>query len=191
MILIDDDLLAIWYIHLPRKDQDGDMLASLRRRSPTELEIIWRFRYYETPGPWDGLDRKNWYGGTTTSALDEAVAKMRVLLDLLSSMAPGSKVYECLRGSRGTDEFMAAFSRMPFVHMKEGKDAEEWARTHKPEPYRAPLPVHYMPSGTHRTACPIEIIGTNVTADAGQVTCRRCAKHVDVIAHRNNSSRAK
>jgi hypothetical protein len=184
-IVIDDNLLAIWWIKLPPA---SDLLCSLIRRSPTECEIVYRFRYYETESAWDGLDRKNWYEGIVTAPPEEVIPKLREMFGVLSVAAGGSKVYELLRGERSTDQFMRAFARMPFVHMKEGEELKKWEKEYEQRkaPYRAPLPLHYSPDGGDKAACPIEVIGTNITTEPGDVTCKRCAKHRAVVEYRNN-----
>jgi hypothetical protein len=195
MITIDENLLAIWWIALPSMAKPGtneaDLLCSLARRSPEECEIIYRFRYYETKGAWDGLDRKNWYDGVVKQQPEEIIPHLRAMFEKLSALAGGSKVFEIVRGDMTIPQFIDEFAKMPFVHMKSGDDAERWLKEHEHQqraqtPYRAPLPMHYAPNGGHRIACPIEVIGTNITAEPGDVTCKRCAKHADVVNYRNN-----
>jgi hypothetical protein len=191
-IVIDDNLLAIWWMAIPSRlrpdTNESDLLCSLVRRSPEECELIWRFRYYETKGAWDGLDRKNWYQGVVKDPPEEIIATLRVLLKAMSEKAGGNQVYEIVRGDMSTKEFTERFMKMPFVHVKDPKEAEEWERErHQRQPQRAPLPVHYVPSGSNVSACPVEIIGTNVTSKPVDVTCKRCAKHRDVIEYRNSS----
>lgn len=115
-IELTERLLGIWFVEC---DEKTDWLGSLERDEEKGGVIFtYRFRYYVDDKSFDSKDRKNWtsfhIGGESG---EKAVDVVRKLCVHLSTVDDG-KIYECLMGDGGMDEFMEKFEQMPFAKVK-------------------------------------------------------------------------
>jgi hypothetical protein len=113
----------VWYVAFEGKDW---MLALTREGD--RFRVDYRFRYYHHPqDPWDGKDRKNWFGGVSDSTFtrDEAISKARLMATITMIAGGGSAVYECVRSLDETvDEYFERFMQLPFVHARRCTEEE-------------------------------------------------------------------
>jgi hypothetical protein len=118
-ITIDENSVAIWYIHL---DENTDWLAGLSLKG-AELELLYRFRYYDANDPdnepFSGKDRKSWTRVTIKETKEEALNKIREIVCKLEQ-ASGKKADELLMrdGPHRVERFANALSRFRWAHAK-------------------------------------------------------------------------
>lgn len=128
MAEIDENILALWFVSLPDGLNSGDWLASLHRMPGADTLILnYRFRWYETEGAWDGLDRKSMYRGTLTASVNEAIDKVSNMSRIVAQQS-GSERWELIRGKMPLDEFERKFTALPFVHSRTISEEEAKAR---------------------------------------------------------------
>jgi len=125
---MDDTIRAIWYISLEPKT---DWLLGLQKKKD-HWEINYRFRYYNSDDPFDKDDTKNWYGGTFSKnmAETEVIEKLRMMFSVLQTKS-GEKGYELIRGTGSFDDFLDEFKTLPFVHMSDPMNKEEFEEYEK------------------------------------------------------------
>ncbi len=126
MIMMDDTIRAIWYISLTANQ---DWLLGLHEEED-QFVFHYRFRYYSSDDPFDKNDKKNWYSGRIqknhkNGTLPNVVKHMRELFALLEEKT-GEKGYELIRGEGDFDTFLEEFKTLPFVHMSEPMNKEQY-----------------------------------------------------------------
>lgn len=131
MIEFDESILGIWFVQL---SAESDWMAALHQHESGGVKLLYRFRYYETRGAWDGLDRKKWYEAKLSERdARTACAKMNGVATHLAHAADNAACYACVRGERSLEEFTDYFLTMPFAHAKFEGEAEEWLRKRHPD----------------------------------------------------------
>lgn len=120
MVTLDETIVGIWYVQM---NEVSDWLASIST-IPGEQDkhaLVYRFRYYTDAegAAFDSDDIKSWYRGLITGNRERVIEVMREAALLMSAIStvPDVTPYECIH-SGTMDEFMDAFSKLPFVHMK-------------------------------------------------------------------------
>ena len=115
MIVIDDNLLAVWQCQIA---DDQDFLGGLSRTPDGGFEINYRFRYYR-----DDLltmfskDDKHWYRCTIKPGLplEVAITPMRALLKTIEAQT-GNVGRELIRDNHPTEWFMQEMSKWGNIH---------------------------------------------------------------------------
>jgi hypothetical protein len=116
-----DDLLGAWF-YQDRGTRDWMLFL---RRVPEGLELISRFRYYETEGAFDGLDRKNW-----SCRLLETTDPTKAIYNIRRMMVAVERKFGCeykselVRGNTSREEFLDRFKSLPYVHVMPAAGAQ-------------------------------------------------------------------
>jgi len=122
-IILDENLIAIWYASL---DEESDYLQSLSR-TDNGWDLTYRFRYYNSPDPWDKEDTKNWYSGKLSNkdkTESEVIETLSKVFEIIKIRAEGD-CYILLRGEGDHKSFMKEFMALPFVHQKTQEEYEK------------------------------------------------------------------
>jgi hypothetical protein len=121
-IEFDDSIRAVWYVQL---NAEADWMCGLNK-ADDGFRVQYRFRYYETLGAWDGLDRKNWYRAELKGeSPDQVIEAMRKMIAVMQDKGAGQS-FELVRDADETVEaFLTRFTAMPFAH-KRTLTKEEW-----------------------------------------------------------------
>lgn len=122
-IVIDDNLIGIWYTMTGEKD---DYLLSLSRRPEGGLQMCGRTRTYVSDDPWEENDKKNWHTFITKESDEEKAADVcREMVVGVSRIAVATKrlrepakIWELMKGKSTLEEFLKAFQKLPFAHVK-------------------------------------------------------------------------
>ena len=120
----DDYIIGCWFAGGPK----SDWLAHLYARKG-EIVGKYRFRYHKDDKAFDSQDEKNWYQVGPLEDTSENRAKTAEAFTIMyeASYAFGFEEGDHFEG--GTpEEFMEWFTSRPFVHVKEGKEADEYLR---------------------------------------------------------------
>ena len=123
-IKLNESIVAIWYADL---SEDSDYLMSLSRIDDG-WDLVYRFRYYNSPDPWDEKDTKNWYRGKLSnenSTEAEVLATLNKVFELMKLRADGRDCYVLLRGEGDFKTFVKEFQKLPFVHQKSQEEYEK------------------------------------------------------------------
>lgn len=120
-ITFDDSLQAIYFL----SGRNQDWMAGVNTNPDGSISLRYRFRYYDPFEPdndaHSGKDRKHWRqmdsgpGASLQDALD-AMQKIMATLEAAGYKPKDGLSCTLIRGSMTTDQFMAAFSELPFVH---------------------------------------------------------------------------
>lgn len=114
--------MGIWYCQLA---DDFDVMWSVSRDPEGGYKVTGRTRqYHSQDDPWDGKDRKRWFGGKLFATTDEeAISRSR---DHMVTLTGGFAMtfepdrvpvlYELVRGSASVDEFAEKLRQMPWAH---------------------------------------------------------------------------
>jgi hypothetical protein len=125
-IVIDENLVAIWFIDLPPAE---DYLMSLSRVPNGGMRFVYRVRHHspQSTDPFDEHDDKSWHTFETDDpnvekAISAARSMARGLLGVAAAIHGGKapeKVYEFIRKPGVSAEaFMEEFMKAPFVHVQ-------------------------------------------------------------------------
>lgn len=120
MIELDDSLEALWFIDFEK--QPVDLMAALKRATDERgerFEFIYRFRYYvDADCTSNSKDKKSWrHSVIQQTSLQSALKTIALVLEAIAGKR-GGKLYSCLRNGRTTDDLMAEWKTMPFVHVQ-------------------------------------------------------------------------
>jgi hypothetical protein len=120
-IEIDENIMGIWYVKL---SSDLDLMLALLRDGKG-YKIKGRTRQYDSPtDPWDGKDRKRWFGGSFVAADDDTALKnahrhmVTVSLSFARVFTPPEPpvLFELRRGNMSVEEFGEKLRSMPWAH---------------------------------------------------------------------------
>jgi hypothetical protein len=121
MIVIDDNIVAIWF--MPTADQQDWLCAISEIEPDKKYKIVYRFRYHvDEKNPFESDDRKSWYEGSFTGTRHYAISSMReVVKTMWAATGRGPHKtwpYEIVK--TGTlEEFTKKYLDAPFVFVKE------------------------------------------------------------------------
>lgn len=110
---LNEEILAIWVLDV---SEASNLLVGLSRH-PMGTRLQWRMRYYEPGTPPDSPDEMHWYEEISSDSPEEVIEKVRAALKEQSPSAMGSP-FELIRGNGTLKEFIEAFKRAPFVHVR-------------------------------------------------------------------------
>jgi hypothetical protein len=116
-MILDDNLLAVWFVTLPNSLPEADYLASLTRLPDGKLKLEYRFRYYVDNRAHDSADRKRWHSSITDRSVTEVIAMCSGVARSLAATS-GGEWWELLRGTKSFETFRDELLMMPFVHVK-------------------------------------------------------------------------
>jgi hypothetical protein len=114
-IEISENTLGVWFVSWGSADWMGGLW-----RTPKGPAGAYRFRYYRDTEAFNSKDEKSWYDlNPSDLAQDEGewIAAMSKLSEVITHAQEGQR-WELLRGSMSVDEFMEAFKKLPFAHVK-------------------------------------------------------------------------
>lgn len=124
-INFDDTLQAIYFL----SGRDQDWMAGINQQPDGTLTLSYRFRYYDPADPGNdahsGKDRKSWTHmsskpGTPLQESLDAMQKIMSTIEDAGYVPKGGISCTLIRGSMTTEQFMEAFSELPFVHKQTG-----------------------------------------------------------------------
>ncbi len=119
MIVLDEKIVALWYLSTILNGQDW--LAAVRELVPDEkYELTYRFRYYngdQSKNPFEDGDKKNWYRGELSGTRAYVLSCIRVMAKEMEKWASGGPLYE-LVNDKGLDDLTRRLSDMPFTYMR-------------------------------------------------------------------------
>lgn len=108
-------ILDIWFLGWGT----GDWMGSVSKNKAGDFEIEYRFRYYKSKDAWDGMDEKNWYGGSTTERdEDKIIANMNGALAALKSARQEKCESDCVLVRGGTKKLLEAIKGKDWIHIK-------------------------------------------------------------------------
>jgi hypothetical protein len=101
---------TMWFV----EGGDKDALWALHKDPGGVWELIWRFRYYNSPDPFDETDMKSWYHATHPPEATEVeiIKKVDCLLDLMLKLGFGPRVHKLvIRSDKCSEQFAALFTQ--------------------------------------------------------------------------------
>lgn len=125
-----DYILAMWIVCLPGI---RDWMATITRPDGDETKpwrLEYRFRYYNDSKVWGSQDKKSFYAGELDPETSEekALEAGNVVMNQLMKIGFGSeKEFNEIKG--GLDKFIEVCRNSKYMHIKEGKEAEEYVKT--------------------------------------------------------------
>ena len=121
-IVIDDNILAIWYSTLGETE---DYLMAISRHEGG-IKFVYRVRHYNSDDidPLDDKDDKTWAEfGTNDPDEQKAIGAAREMVKGLIGLAAGlgrvrlpHKIYELVRGDDSVEQFAKKLMAAPFAH---------------------------------------------------------------------------
>ena len=122
MIEIQDDVLTvcIWFANIP--GVEGDWMGCVSKKDGQPTSIKWRYRYYNTPEPFDNKDKKNWYSATTEEPIEVTTDKIKKLIWAADTFR-GTKTDFILINARG-EAVLEKIKDKPWFHMKKVTDEQ-------------------------------------------------------------------
>jgi hypothetical protein len=115
-IEIGDNTLGIWFVSWGT----ADWMGAVWRTPQGGVEGAYRFRYYRDSEAFNSKDEKSWYDLKPTGDQQDEndwIGAMSKMSEVIAHAQKGKK-WELLRGSLSTHEFMEAFTKLPFAHVK-------------------------------------------------------------------------
>lgn len=107
----------LWFV----EGHNQDWLATIYKDETGKVHLVYRFRYYRGPDPFDDNDVKNWYAATSDDNSPEAIAKYTQIFDAIaktiSSVQGGGKLYAIPIHGDG-EKAAALLAEQPWCHMK-------------------------------------------------------------------------
>jgi hypothetical protein len=111
-VVVDDDLLACWYIQLTTEQ---DFFGGVSREPDGSFKVSYRFRYYRDDKVHDSSDEKSCTEMTSTDA--DTLKKVRGIVQLMRAKS-GGRMFEVLREQRTTEQMLEEISAWPVVHRR-------------------------------------------------------------------------
>lgn len=128
---VDENLIGIWFVTLPKGDWMGAMSRVPGDRD--RFQLTYRFRWYRGPGVFDdSKDEKNWWRMEADN-IAKGVDVMHAAASVMADRAKRSgekgigEMWELLRGTGTVEQFMKQLLKLPFIHHKK-VSAEEAKR---------------------------------------------------------------
>lgn len=119
----EDDIHGLWFM---ATSATGDFMAVVRV-VPEGVNLLYRFRTYETAGAFDGLDHKEWDSGLFDGDLTAAIAHVQKTVRSCVVKFGVREHWELLRGDMSREQWFAKFLKLPFVHKPKPEQLSERA----------------------------------------------------------------
>lgn len=110
--------IGVWYLSASPMLTRCDWLATAFRDAGQEVwRVRYRFKYYNSPDPFDGLDKRSAYSGTLTGTEQQLIEKLGKVAEAMASTFKFEKDF-LLLGTDDPKEILTKLAARPWTHMK-------------------------------------------------------------------------